>query len=395
MKQEYPAVVVLNAASTGIATVRGIAQAGIEVHAVSFDVKDAVRYSNACQTHRLEALKNQPKNTVEWLKQFSQRFSAPPILIACSDKLALMVAKFRDELNGHYILWQNSFSQLNHIISKDGLQQLAESARVGTVPCIEQPTVESLTAWVEEHQAPYIMKPFYEGNQDSPLSGKNKLFETADEMLDFVKQHGAKASVIQRLIKGGDGNIYDVYGLVKQLGQACSLATHRRLRQLNPDVGSTTYGLIPAGDDENFNQRLKKLTLQLLQKTPYQGIFGIEWLHDVATDELYIIDFNARPFSSIGHLVDCGINLPLQAYYDLAQIEPPIELESGQVMTKSWVDFRRDLWSFRMKNKANQLTTGDWLKSLWRCKSYAYWRWRDPLPALFLLLRIIRTIRGR
>lgn len=392
VKQEFPEVVVLNAASAGIATVRGIAQAGIKVHAVSFDKKDAIRYSNCCRKYKLESLKNNPQKIIEWLIEFSQQFSQPPVLIPCSDKFALMVANFRSHLKGRFIFWQNSFAQLNHIISKEGLQQLAESAQVPTVPCIEQPGKDSLDQWLGENQAPYIMKPFYEGNPESPVRGKNLCFEEASAAVKFVSRHGAKASVIQRLVKGGDGNIYDVYGMVDATGTPQSMATHRRIRQLNPDVGSTTFGAIPASPEIAFNQRLKDLTLQLLEKVPYHGIFGIEWLHDTSNDELYVIDFNARPFSSIGHLVDCGINLPLLAYYDLIQEKAPDALKGNEIIPKNWVDFRRDLWSFRIKSKAQQLSFKTWSQSVFNCRSYAYWRWRDPLPAVFLMVRIIKMI---
>ena len=43
----------------------------------------------------------------------------------------------------------------------------------------------------------------------------------------------------------------------------------------------------------------------------------IEWLLERDTGRFYVIDFNARPFMSLGHLTDCGLNLPALTYAEL------------------------------------------------------------------------------
>ena len=116
---------------------------------------------------------------------------------------------------------------------------------------------------------------------------------------------------------GGDGHILDCYGLCASHCRPITLASHRRIRQGPANFGTTSYGEIPLRGDEAMESRLFDYTSRLLGGLKYHGIFGIEWLHDRETGELYLIDFNARPFSSIGHLHDCGLNLPLLAYREL------------------------------------------------------------------------------
>ena len=42
---------------------------------------------------------------------------------------------------------------------------------------------------------------------------KNLLLETREQLLSYVRSHGTESLVIQRMIRGGDGNIFDCYGL--------------------------------------------------------------------------------------------------------------------------------------------------------------------------------------
>ncbi|NIR58450.1 MAG: hypothetical protein GWO02_02465 [Gammaproteobacteria bacterium] len=163
------------------------------------------------------------------------------------------------------------------------------------------------------------------------------------------------------------------------------MASHRRIRQLRPDFGTTTFGEIPACTGEAREERLFEVTERLLSKVRYHGIFGIEWLHDVDDDELYLLDFNARPFSSIGHLVDCGLNLPLAAYRELCG-ESPLGLQPRPPLRHGyWLDFNRDLESFAIKHTRGVLGWREWLATLSRARSFACFTLRDPGPGIYRL----------
>ncbi|MCP5245168.1 MAG: hypothetical protein H6937_04120 [Burkholderiales bacterium] len=125
------------------------------------------------------------------------------------------------------------------------------------------------------------------------------------------------------------------------------------------------------------------------------GIFGIEWLEDKNTGIFYLIDFNARPFTSISHLQSCGLNLPHLAYQnliadDLSGIETRPQLER-----KYWVDLLLDLWSFQDKLASREIGKLEWIRSLPICRSYAYWSWKDPKPGLYRFWMIGKLLIDR
>lgn len=393
-RKGLPHAVVLNSASAGLATVRGIAEAGISVTAIAFYSVEPVHFSRFCKTITLSELKNDQPGLLNWLIAYSKKFELPPVLIPTSDKQALFIAKYSDLLSKSYRIWSNSLQKLEGIINKDQLQHLSQRSHIPTIPCIAEPNEAELQQWLVANKAPFIMKPNYEGTTKSALKVKNETFLSEDDLLNYVEFHGTSGTVIQRLLKGGDGNIYDCYGLACRDSKLQSLSTHRRWRQLNPDVGSTTYGEIPASNDAEFEARLIELTRVLVEASGFNGIFGVEWLHDPQTDELFIIDFNARPFSSIGHLHSCGVNLPLLAYYDLIEQRGPNELYSAVATHKFWVDVIRDFWSFGAKRKSNLITTRQWLISILGCRCCAYWRWYDPLPGTYRMLKFTQLLVG-
>ena len=382
-----PSAIVLCNVVTGLATARGIAAGGIDVHAAVFKPRDPIRYSRCCRKIDFSTCRGE-EALIERLIAVAQGMAAPPIVIATSDKHALLMAKHRERLSRHCRLWNTTQADLESIVNKHQLYALAERAGVKTVPAIVEPDLEQLSQWSRENPAPYFLKPFYEGIAVCQLKQKNLILDSRQALLDYVAGHGAAGLVIQRLIRGGDGYIFDSYGLCDRRGAIVTIASHRRWRQNPPDTGTTSYGEIPASPEGRDESALFDNTRRLLSAIHYHGIFGIEWLQDRATGELYIIDFNARPFSSIGHLTACGLNLPLLAYRelagdDLAEVDPQPRLRH-----RFWIDLMSDLWWAQSKREAADLQWAPWVGTILRAREHAYWSWRDPGPGAYQLWSI-------
>jgi predicted ATP-grasp superfamily ATP-dependent carboligase len=303
-----------------------------------------------------------------------------------------MLARYNEELSLHCRLWKSSYESLWQIVSKDNLYQIADSAGIDIIPAIKEPDYNELAEWSKNNAGPYFIKPFYEGIPGCALQQKNIQLPDRESLLAYVSKNGSKALVIQRLIKGGDGFIFDCYGLADENGTVRTIASHRRWRQFPPDLGTTSYGEIPARIDDRSESTIFENTIKLVKRVKFHGIFGIEWLLDRQTGKFYLIDFNARPFSSVGHLTKCGLNLPLLAYNELiGELKPDLKLQPT-LKHKYWVDFYKDLETFNSLRKLKQISWMAWLKSLLRCRSFAYWDWHDPGPEILRLYEILGII---
>jgi predicted ATP-grasp superfamily ATP-dependent carboligase len=333
-------------------------------------------------------LGDDPTALIDFLIRYAQKIGNRPILIPTGDAHALLLAEHAELLRPYYRLWELPYADLARIVNKTTLYQAAREAGTPTIPSLSMPTVAEILEWSSQHPGPYLLKPSYDGINTCKLRGKNLLLETRDQLVSYASHHGTDSLVIQRMIRGGDGNIFDCYGLCDREGRVVTLTSHQRLRQYPPDFGATSLGEIPAALPSQDEQFLFAATERLFKAVRFHGVFGIEWLRDEQTGAFYLIDFNARPFLTIGHLRDCGVNLPFLAYLDLtgqsvANVDP-----RPPVKRKRWIYLSKDIETFREIRSRGKIGFFGWVASIARCTSFAYVRLSDPLPGLHSLASI-------
>jgi D-aspartate ligase len=383
------AAIVLCNTVTGIATVRALAESGVETHAFVFRPDDPLHDSRYGTKVRCDHLQHDEPALIRFLIQYAQRLGHRPVVFPTGDALALMLSRYAPQLEPHCRIWQLPHRDLAALVNKTSLYAAAQAAGVPIIPSIATPTPAELTEWSSHNEGPYILKPSYEGIGSCKLHGKNLVIESREQLLSYVRSYGAESLVVQRMIRGGDGNIFDCYGLVDRHGRVVCLTSHHRIRQYPPNFGTTSFGEIPAPLTNATEQFLFAATERLFQTVRFHGIFGIEWLRDEKAGSFYLIDFNARPFLTIGHLRDCGVNLPLLAYRDLLG-ESLLDVDPRPaVKRKRWVYITKDLDTVRMLRPTGQrIGWLAWLRSILTCQSYAYLTWRDPVPGVRSIVRI-------
>jgi predicted ATP-grasp superfamily ATP-dependent carboligase len=377
-----------------MATVRALAEGGVDVHAFVFRREDPLHHSRYAVKIPCYHLQDDPAGLVQLLIAYGKKLGGRPVLLPTGDAHALLLAKHSAELQPHYRIWDLPSESLGRIVNKTTLYQAARSAGTPVIPSLSTPTIAEVVEWSLQHPGPYLLKPSYDGIGTCKLRTKNLLLETREQLVNHVSLHGSDSLVIQRMIRGGDGNIFDCYGLCDREGRVVSITSHQRLRQFPPDFGTTSMGEIPAALPSRDEQFLFAATEQFFNTVRFNGIFGIEWLREETTGAFYLIDFNARPFLTIGHLYDCGVNLPLLAYRELtgqslADVKPrPV------VQRKRWVYISNDIDTFRELRATGRLDFITWLLSLATCRSFAYVSWSDPLPGIHSLLNVFtRALR--
>lgn len=385
-----PAVIVLAKSLTGLATLRALSRLDIDLHTVYFEAGCAIRYSGFGTKRYFKHGEHNDKALLPFLIGYAQRLGNFPVVIPTSDSLALFLSKHRAALASCCTLWETTHEALNEIISKDGLYRIAARAGVETIPWIVSNNYTELREWSVINPAPYLLKPFYVALDTARPFDKNFVLHSPEALLNYVTTYGTDSIIVQRMVEGGDGFIFDSYGYCDRVGKILTIASHRRLRQYPPDLGSTCFGEIPANFGEPADNAIFASTERLLAQTKYHGIFGIEWLFDQTTKQFYLIDFNARPFSSIGHLEACGLNLPALAYLDLTG-QQPSHIEYKPTLKHSvWIDLLRDLQSLRITTPSARHALKKWLTSMLQSTSFGHQSWRDPMPGIYELMIILK-----
>ena len=387
--------IVLGGATTPLAVVQCLNKSGSRPIVLSCASSDISKYSRRCNfvhTHLEEA---NDEEILQWLIQYSSTLQSKSFVIPCSDRFALFVAKYKDTLNDRFKVWNNDYQDLMLLVEKTRLYEEARSIGLPVPPGLNEPDDDELDEWLVNNAPPYFVKPAYKGIPGASLAVKNKIFKTKDMLREFVRTHGVRSLVIQREIASGDGNLFDVYGLNDVDGVPVVMETHRRIRQWPVDRGITSYGEIPVTRHEALASRILDMTRQLFDACKYHGIYGVEWLRDPATDEVFLIDVNARPFSSIAHLADSGINLPYLAYKEIYNELNTVRLPKSAKHT-FWIHFSRDTFSAAAHMRQRKdLTIMGWIRQVLIARSFAYWRTQDLGPFLVANYRFLRQLASR
>jgi len=381
--------IVMGSNDTALNTARCLSESGIDVRLLYTSNDGLGRYTRVARAVNLVRFGSDMDRYTEWIADYAARLGNRPVLIPCGDADAIAVSRYRDRLESSCRVWSNPLNDLLAIVSKDQLTSRARQLGIAVPATITAPARGDLLVWMKAHAPPYFVKPFYLGVEGSDFMGKNRIIGSSQELLDFMETTAERSLIVQQLVHGGDGWVYDCYGLCRRDHEIVAFATHKRIRQQPPDRGVTCYGEIPAALPNNRDQRILDLTRKLLAGLPYHGIFGIEWIEDRESGELSLIDFNARPFITIRHLRDCGLNLPLLAYDELTDGDLSTVPQTPTLTHKYWIDVLADARTFRVLHSRGTISWFEWLRSLAGCRSYAIFSTRDLVPSM---MRVFETL---
>ncbi len=387
--QMRPAIVLCQSL-TGLSLVRALAQAGVDVHGLMLDERSFTRFSRYGKKIPLYGKHKDETFLLQFLTGYCHKLGNHPVVFPSSDRMALFLAKHADTLRDCCLFSSTTYEDLASLVSKDGLYRQALAAGVGVIPHIISQDAGAIAAWSVDNAAPYLLKPFYDSIDTVRPFEKNIQLATREDLRDYVTMHGTQSMIVQRLIEGGDGYVFDCYGYCDRDGRVLTMASHRRLRQHPPNFGSTCFGEIPASFGADADRQIFENTTRLLGNLRFHGIFGIEWLYERETGRFYVIDFNARPFLTIGHLHACGLNLPLLAYQELTgQLPGQIDRQPA-LRHILWSDLTRDLLTLHEIETGELQALKIWLSTLLRCRSFGNPDWRDPGPGIAEVLAIAR-----
>src|ERR1700744_4800388 len=153
-----PAVVLCNTV-TGIATVRALAEQGVEVHACLFRKDDPLHHSRYAIKVPCYHLAQDPCGLVEFLLEYAHRLGNRPVLIPTGDADALLLSRHAETLRPLYRIWELPYDDLGRIINKPTLYEAAQQAGAPIIPSVSTPTLAELKEWSAQHSGPYLLKP--------------------------------------------------------------------------------------------------------------------------------------------------------------------------------------------------------------------------------------------
>ncbi|WP_228855661.1 ATP-binding protein [Desulfomarina profundi] len=133
--------------------------------------------------------------------------------------------------------------------------------------------------------------------------------------------------------------------------------------------------------------------MKTLKKVGYYGLADWDFLYDQKQKRFILIDINCRIGMTNQICSDAGVDLIWAAYNSLVHKQVPEgTFSETQKDNLHYINFEWDIGSFYRKKKEGTISDTEWLRSLMRARSYAFFSLQDPLPFLLTTLKIMKII---
>lgn len=373
---QHPAIV-LDMGVNGLGVVRSLGRKGVRVFGVACLESGVACYSRYCEVAALPSIEAGEPEYLSRLCALCESMTTPPVLFPTSDESAALLSRYEEKLSSMALFVLPERQTMLDILNKDRTKRLAQECGIPIPTTHLASSFAHLREMAGRMRYPVLFKPLNHYSFYLPGRAKNITFHEPADLVAYFAVHPdlAVMGVFQEIILGGDGHILVCAAYLDRNSEPLAVYTGRKIRQLQPDYGVTSYGV-----SENLPE-IADMTLSFLQRIHHKGLAAVEWVKDRKTGRIYFLEINARSYYHNALFLSCGINLPWIAYLDAVRHPKPArEVMPRQKYGLKWVDFARDFRSFRLKHKEEQLGWGPWLRSLTQARSFAVFAPDDLSP---------------
>ncbi len=358
--QLVPAVVV-GGSLNALGVVRSLARGGMPIYLLDTTRQCAAGRSLHVRFVRTPALEG--RALIDCLLELGRKLGSRPILILTSDQSVNWVSTHRQEIEPLYRISLPADDMVRTLADKTLFQALAEREGfpVPRTVCVSE--VADLTR-LATLTPPLIIKP---ADKTLVLNGLVERVVQAPTLADACnacRQMLPKASriVVQEMIEGPDTEITFTLFSCDGEGRILGLFPGRKLLCTPPTVGSTAICMAAP----EMAETLRAPTLRFIERVGYRGLGSLEFKRDPGTGRPLIIEPTVGRTDWQGELATlCGVNLPLLTYLGaLGRQVPAADAPFPAVAWRASAGFRTAL------PPGVRAIDG-------------YFRWSDPLPALF------------
>jgi len=378
---------ILRTSPNALSALRSLGRAGLEVVVAATGNDPAVcRSRYVSRFVRLDAIDDR---AFETRLLILPRQGERPFLLATGDQDALLVAKHQEKLSEKYCFVTPNFATLEAIVDKARLYAAAKAHGIPHPRHHVVRDVQDIDAAIAIVGTPCYVKPALAHEWRRFRRGKLERANTVDELRHVLQGFMAigQVAIPIEIIPGGDSEVYSVCTYIDSQGQVAGCRTKRKLRQFPPDAGDGCA-------QEICNEpEVAELGLRLLAILSHRGPATVEFRKDARDGRFVLMEVNARTILGQEMITRSGLDVPLLAYHDAKGLPLPQQRPPRNVR---WVHLGQDYRTFRELRKRGTLTALEWLRSLARCRCFAYFAADDPGPFLARIkLWYERRLTGR
>ncbi|MFC1985411.1 hypothetical protein ACFLWC_00270 [Chloroflexota bacterium] len=375
-KDDNPTSVIVTGGNSinNLGVVRNLGRHGVPIVLLSADHVDMVRYSRYISKKITSPSLNKPETQfIDCLLDIGKQMNKKHMLIPTNDIEALILSRYRDDLEQFYILPMPSLKVIQKLVDKKRFYKLLDQLSIPHPKTYFPKDIAELKSIAEQIEYPYIIKPAYSHLFAKEFGSKNFAINSQHELNKAVEKLGRKdlEVVIQEIIPGNE--IYMFYTYFNKDSEPVAICGYDKLRQYPPDFGS--------GSLCRSSQRHAPidLAIQVLKAIKYYGIAEPEFKRDPRDGKYKLLEINARTTTESSLPPRCGVNIEYTAYLDATgqYVGNKISSPRDGIL---WVDEIGDLASCLKQWKDGKLGAREIISSFKGEKVYARAARDDPFP---------------
>jgi predicted ATP-grasp superfamily ATP-dependent carboligase len=386
----HPAIV-LGLNPNALGTIRSLAPMGVPVIAIDYpptgphDQKWMSSRTRLCRKVFLAPPRSE-QTLLETLLELGPTLPRPGVILPSGDDQAMCLAGHRALLSRHYLFEVPDRDTMDLINDKARFCSFAreEGFPVPVSYCSVSPS--DLDRVAPELHFPCIIKPRIRDEAWERAFGAEKVVRV-DSVQALFATYGRLAPdhrlIIQEAIPGPDSELYFSHAYVSRDGELLALWTGRKIRQHPIGFGTSTMA------ESLHDVEVAAISRRLIEKLRLRGYTSVEFKRDARDGTYRIMELTpARTWYPHYLGTAAGVNIPWIWYNDLSG-GPRIRATEFRAGVR-WVDEFRDFSVSADYIRAGQLTLREWLRSYRAPLALAHFSLRDPVPALFVIVRVIR-----
>lgn len=384
---QLPGAIVLEGHVQGLSNVRSLGELGVPVFVVDQN-KCLAQHSKYCTSFFICPPFKSDEFTVFLIDLAKKESIQGWLLLASNDHIVEQLSKNREELSLYYkILVPNPYD-LERIIDKRLLMQVARNCGV---PIPKTFGVNDISESCSS-RFPLLVKgsqglSFYKKTHKKAIQVNDQ--EELTATLDKLKLVLSPSDyMVQELIESREEDRVISFTCFSEEGVIKAFWMGRKIREHPVQYGTATLA------ESIFEESIIPVATRLVQHLSYTGICEIEFLRDKRDNQYKLIEINPRTWLWVGLAKECGVDFAKIAYRyvnDLPQIYP-----TNYIIGKKWINRLTDLVFSINALLDKRISLKEYLSSLRGDKTYAIWSKQDPFPGLifpFLSLYIARKRR--
>lgn len=360
---ETAIAVVLGLCVHGLATARSLWRHEVPVYALEKDPHMPGVHTRSARVHLTESLDGIDLVNTLLSLHAEQAFATRPVLFPINDRMTRTIAEHWTSLAPYYrVVWANEQDYVLSLLDKQNIEQRCQTVGLNYPATRYIRGREDMVDELGPIPYPVIVKPA------RPLSQfKAELVRDQQHLIQMIQQYSDSLPfLVQRWIPGDDDQI--VFGaLFLENGTIRARFEGAKLRSHPPAMGQTTAAKCQPDPE------VHAATSEFFHGLPISGPVSLEFKRD-RDGTLWVIEPTAgRTDFWVACCIENGVDLPWLTYRCAIGESLPVSQQRDRTI---WMDSQRDPLIYL------SLLARSPFRVVRRRTTFAYFRWRDPVPSI-------------